>query len=160
MNRRLVKRATLGAGPRWLAGDGAARHGARQRARSHGRLELVLNSYGAYGKGKQQKRALDSLSLRIERGEIFGLLGPNGVGKNTPLNLLLGLLEPTADSIQVLGRYAGSMVLDWSPSGAGGPGDANHDVARVTEPGKRCASSGFSGSDLARSSARDGRKNT
>jgi len=47
--------------------------------------------------------AVDSLSLRVRRGEVFGLLGPNGAGKTTTILMLLGLTEPTAGSVQVLG---------------------------------------------------------
>jgi ABC-2 type transport system ATP-binding protein len=47
--------------------------------------------------------AVDSLSLSIERGTIYGLLGPAGSGKSTVVRLLLGLLEPTAGSASVLG---------------------------------------------------------
>src|SRR5437588_9280218 len=45
--------------------------------------------------GRQKKRALNALDLQIKRGEIFGLLGPNGSGKTTTIKLLLGLLFPT-----------------------------------------------------------------
>ncbi len=48
-------------------------------------------------------RALDGLSLDVPAGIIFGFLGPNGAGKTTTLNLLLGLLEPTAGHAVVLG---------------------------------------------------------
>lgn len=48
-------------------------------------------------------RAVDGLSLRIERGEIFGFLGPNGAGKTTTIKLLCGLLRPTAGKAQVAG---------------------------------------------------------
>src|SRR5438045_7784820 len=45
--------------------------------------------------GRQKKIALHALNLQINRGEIFGLLGPNGSGKTTTIKLLLGLLFPT-----------------------------------------------------------------
>ncbi len=45
--------------------------------------------------GRQKKVALRALNLTINRGEIFGLLGPNGSGKTTTIKLLLGLLFPT-----------------------------------------------------------------
>ena len=48
--------------------------------------------------------AVADLSLRVEEGEIFGLLGPNGSGKTTTLNMITGLLRPTGGSIRVLGR--------------------------------------------------------
>ncbi len=47
--------------------------------------------------------AVDGIDLTIEKGEVFGLLGPNGSGKTTTILLLLGLTEPTAGSVRVLG---------------------------------------------------------
>lgn len=47
--------------------------------------------------------AVDSLSLRVESGEIFGFLGPNGSGKSTTINLILDYVRPTNGSISVLG---------------------------------------------------------
>lgn len=44
------------------------------------------------------------LDLRVPAGSIYGFLGPNGAGKSTTLKLLLGLIRPTAGSIQVLGQ--------------------------------------------------------
>lgn len=54
--------------------------------------------------GQKYFKALDDFSLEIEKGEIFGLLGPNGSGKTTLLKLLLGLIFPTKGQISVLGR--------------------------------------------------------
>jgi ABC-2 type transport system ATP-binding protein len=47
--------------------------------------------------------ALDDLTLRVERGELFGFLGPNGAGKTTTIRLLLDLLRPTRGSARILG---------------------------------------------------------
>ena len=51
--------------------------------------------------------ALESLDLRVERGEVFGLLGPNGAGKTTTVKLLLGLTAPTSGEGRLLGRPMG-----------------------------------------------------
>jgi ABC-2 type transport system ATP-binding protein len=48
--------------------------------------------------------AVDRVSIRVERGEIFGLVGPDGAGKTTTLRILCGLLDPTAGSAQIVGR--------------------------------------------------------
>ena len=56
--------------------------------------------------GRQKVRALKALDLEIRRGEVFGLLGPNGSGKTTTIKLLLGLLFPTSGESLVLGKPA------------------------------------------------------
>ena len=56
--------------------------------------------------GRRKKTALRALNLQIKRGEIFGLLGPNGSGKTTTIKLLLGLLFPTEGDALVLGEPA------------------------------------------------------
>jgi ABC-2 type transport system ATP-binding protein len=48
--------------------------------------------------------ALDSLSLELETGDIFGFIGPNGAGKSTTMKILAGLLEPTSGFARVLGK--------------------------------------------------------
>ncbi len=48
--------------------------------------------------------AVRDLSLRIPRGGVFGLLGPNGSGKTTTIGLLLGLIRPTSGSIRLFGH--------------------------------------------------------
>ncbi|HVK12441.1 MAG TPA: ABC transporter ATP-binding protein, partial [Gemmataceae bacterium] len=56
--------------------------------------------------GRRKKVALNALDLQIKRGEIFGLLGPNGSGKTTTIKLLLGLLFPTKGEATVFGMPA------------------------------------------------------
>jgi ABC-2 type transport system ATP-binding protein len=53
---------------------------------------------------KKKVRALDGLSLSVERGQIFGFLGANGAGKTTTLKLLMRLIFPTNGTASILGR--------------------------------------------------------
>ena len=55
------------------------------------------------------KPAVANLSLRVERGEVFGFLGPNGAGKTTSVKMLLGLISPTAGSGNLLGGSLGDV---------------------------------------------------
>lgn len=55
--------------------------------------------------------ALTDLNLNIERGEIFGLLGPNGSGKTTTVKLLLGLLFPTSGNSWLLGYPSSDLKI-------------------------------------------------
>ncbi len=47
--------------------------------------------------------AVDGIEFDVNRGEIFGFLGPNGSGKTTTIRMLLGLIKPSAGSVMVLG---------------------------------------------------------
>ena len=64
--------------------------------------------------------AVDDLSFSVPRGAVMGLLGGNGAGKTTTIAMLLGLLEPTAGEIHVLGvdmrrhRYAALPRMNFS----------------------------------------------
>ncbi|MFD0593673.1 ATP-binding cassette domain-containing protein [Catellatospora coxensis] len=60
------------------------------------RLQAVAKNYGPV-------RAVDGIDLSIARGQTVALLGPNGAGKSTTINMLLGLLEPTAGTVRVFG---------------------------------------------------------
>lgn len=60
--------------------------------------------------GRQKVRALKALDLEVRRGEIFGLLGPNGSGKTTTIKLLLGLLFPTSGQALVFGKDASDVT--------------------------------------------------
>ena len=62
------------------------------------RLYNVCKSYA-----KSQNMAVDSLSLEIKEGEIFGFLGPNGAGKSTTIKMITGILTPTSGTIEVDG---------------------------------------------------------
>lgn len=53
--------------------------------------------------GSSDVLALDSLTLTVPRGEIFGFLGPNGAGKSTTLRLMLDLLRPTSGRVSIFG---------------------------------------------------------
>ena len=57
-----------------------------------------------YGRGKDSHLAVDTLDLSIRRGELFGLLGTNGAGKTSTLEVLEGLARPTGGSVAVFGH--------------------------------------------------------
>jgi ABC-2 type transport system ATP-binding protein len=48
--------------------------------------------------------AVNNLSLELRRGEVFGFLGPNGAGKSTTVGMILGLITPTAGSVELFGK--------------------------------------------------------
>ncbi len=56
----------------------------------------------------QEIVAVDELTMRVRRGEVYGFLGPNGAGKTTTLRMLLGLIRPTSGSALVLSAAPGS----------------------------------------------------
>jgi ABC-type multidrug transport system ATPase subunit len=49
-------------------------------------------------------RAVDGVDLAVHQGEVFGFLGPNGAGKTTTIGMLLGLIHPTAGSVELFGE--------------------------------------------------------
>src|SRR6202166_1252070 len=59
--------------------------------------------------GREKKVALRALNMEVRRGEIFGLLGPNGSGKTTAIKLLLGLLFPTDGDALVFNMPSGEV---------------------------------------------------
>jgi ABC-2 type transport system ATP-binding protein len=58
---------------------------------------------------KRPYAALDSLSLTVAQGDVFGFLGPNGAGKTTTLKLLMQLIYPTSGTAEILGRPVGDV---------------------------------------------------
>lgn len=63
-------------------------------------IELV-NVTKSYGNSNQ--KAVDSVSLTIPPGKIFGFLGPNGAGKSTIIKMVTGVIEPTSGTLRVCG---------------------------------------------------------
>jgi len=55
--------------------------------------------------------ALNSLSLKISKGEVFGFLGPNGAGKSTTIKLLLDLIRPTSGKVAINGKKPSEMSV-------------------------------------------------
>jgi ABC-2 type transport system ATP-binding protein len=69
--------------------------------------ELAVRCRGLVKRYDAKVLAVDGLDLDVRTGECFGLLGPNGAGKTTTVEILEGLLEPTAGDVEVLGmRWA------------------------------------------------------
>jgi ABC-2 type transport system ATP-binding protein len=73
----------------------------------------VIRTFGLTKRYKSLTAVRD-LNLEVYQGEVFGFLGPNGAGKTTTISMLLGLVHPTAGSVEVLGydiRYQASPAL-------------------------------------------------
>jgi ABC-2 type transport system ATP-binding protein len=81
-------------------------------------MNLAIETEGL-SKHYGEVRAVDSVSLRVRPGEIYGFLGLNGAGKTTTIRALLGLVRPTAGAIKVLGETVG-------PNGRGPWGKVGH----------------------------------
>jgi ABC-2 type transport system ATP-binding protein len=63
----------------------------------------INNLVKVYGTGTKAKRAVDGISLTVERGAFFGLLGPNGAGKSTTIHCITGIAQPTSGQILIDG---------------------------------------------------------
>ncbi len=64
--------------------------------------ELAIETKGLC-KDFEQIHAVDGLDLKVQRGEMFSLVGPDGAGKTTTMRMLCGILEPTAGAASILG---------------------------------------------------------
>ena len=74
-------------------------------------LKNVVKTFPAAGKNKEIT-ALKEISLEIEKGDIFGIVGYSGAGKSTLLRLLNGLETPTRGTVLVDGKESGILRLD------------------------------------------------
>jgi ABC-2 type transport system ATP-binding protein len=74
------------------------------------RIEELTKDYAIGFWRRRSYRALDSLTLDIRTGEVFGFLGPNGAGKTTTLKLLMQLIFPTSGRAEILGRPVGDIA--------------------------------------------------
>jgi ABC-type multidrug transport system ATPase subunit len=70
--------------------------------------DLVIETRALGKRYGEQIVAVDQLTMRVRRGEVYGFLGPNGAGKTTTLRMLLGLIRPTSGSALVLGAAPGA----------------------------------------------------
>lgn len=71
----------------------------------------------------QQTAAVDGVDFTLRRGEVLGFLGPNGSGKTTTIRMMLGLIRPTAGTLDVLGANPWSGGASWRASLGYVPGD-------------------------------------
>ena len=59
----------------------------------------LSKTYAPGGKRTEAFTALKSVSLEVQRGEIFALLGPNGAGKTTLISIVCGIVNPTSGAV-------------------------------------------------------------
>ncbi len=111
----------------------------RTRVRSARRPESIAVRFEAVTRRFGAVTALDGIDLSIATGETVALLGPNGAGKSTAIGLLLGLIEPTSGSVEVLGLTPAAAVasgrIGSMLQGAGLP--ANARVGELVEFARR-----------------------
>ncbi|MCA9354653.1 MAG: ABC transporter ATP-binding protein [Candidatus Kaiserbacteria bacterium] len=63
----------------------------------------IKNLTKIYKSKKEEKVAVDNISLNVERGSFFGLLGPNGAGKSSTIHCITGIAQPTSGQILIDG---------------------------------------------------------
>ena len=61
------------------------------------KLSSVTKYYGNF-------KGIEDISISVQKGEVFGLLGTNGAGKTTILRIIMGLIKPTKGTISIFGR--------------------------------------------------------
>jgi ABC-2 type transport system ATP-binding protein len=81
-------------------------------------LQQVTKTYA-----KNNKKAVDDLTLKVEGGELFGFIGPNGAGKTTTIKLMTGILAPEQGTVTMAGhniatdRIAAQRLIGYVPDG-------------------------------------------
>jgi putative ABC transport system ATP-binding protein len=73
---------------------------------------ITLKQVSKSFEGKRTAKALDSVDLSVERGELVAIVGPSGSGKSTLLNLIGGLDRPTGGTIAIDGETLGTLSDD------------------------------------------------
>ena len=79
-------------------------------------MDYILETR-ALSKRYGKTRAVDTVSLHVKKGAIYGLIGRNGAGKSTLLKMIAGLARPTEGSLQLFGSEAGDKGLAFSRIG-------------------------------------------
>jgi ABC-2 type transport system ATP-binding protein len=74
----------------------------------HSSMDVVVRCRNLFKTYDGRVQAVRGLDLEVRSGECFGLLGPNGAGKTTTIEILEGLLQPTAGGVEILGRNWGA----------------------------------------------------
>ncbi|WP_281418903.1 ATP-binding cassette domain-containing protein [Clostridium lacusfryxellense] len=87
--------------------------------------DIVVNTNNLQ-KSFNKKIVVENLCLRIPKGCIFGLLGPNGVGKTTTIRMLLGLIYPDNGSIEIFGKDFD--IVEFSNGNGSNPNDCVRNI--------------------------------
>jgi ABC-2 type transport system ATP-binding protein len=71
-------------------------------------MDFAIETDGLTKRYSEHILAVDGVTLRVRRGEVYGFVGPNGAGKTTTMRMLVGLIRPSAGQARVLGKPPGS----------------------------------------------------
>jgi ABC-2 type transport system ATP-binding protein len=101
--------------------------------RDSARMDVPLEITGLTKAYRGGQIAVDDLSFQVRKGQVLGLLGPNGSGKTTTLRMLMGLIHPDTGEIRIFGQRItpGAPVLARLGSFVEGPGFLPHLTGRV-----------------------------
>lgn len=93
----------------------------------------IKNLTKTYGKGKDEKTAVDGINLTVKKGSFFGLLGPNGAGKSTTIHCITGIAQPTSGQILIDGTDVVDDYKEARTKVGLSPQEFNVDVFSTTE---------------------------